>query len=501
LYPEDAGAGSFSTWKTQIMMNQTVSRWGSKFTSLALVVFAGIFASKADGTRWRDSSFQEKIWNERGCKVDQRGKWFRDAKFGAFIHFGPYSQLGGYWKGKGPFRPAEQIIGLGERKAVISPDEYRTEVAGRFNPTNFNARAWVSAIKSAGQKYVIVTTKHHDGFCMFNTSTTSNNIVDATSFARDVIKELADECRAQGIEFCPYYSIGDWCAAEVQNPRFKNYPDYMFSQLEELLTRYGDIKLLWFDNYWYVDNQWTNDEAHAKELYAFVRSLSPNTLVNDRCGAGVNSTDGDYATPENQLKGSRQSRYFEVVMTDTEDDNWGWVKGATNYRDPASLIRNLIDCTSKGGNFVLNTGITATGEIPPEHLAILAKIGPWMATNGEAIYGTEPASECVPQLTSGFEYHATKSGTNIYLLVIRWPESSVPASVTIKRTGFKGAELLDRSLSALDVSATEDDGAVTLSISKPDRIDPYATVIKLNFESEGSDLKRHADAGKNNESP
>jgi alpha-L-fucosidase len=191
---------------------------------------------------------RETLWQSRGCINDDRGRWFRAAKFGAFIHFGVYSQLGGYWHGTN-YDPAEQIIGLGGHHDVIPLAQYRAEAAGEFNPVNFNAHEWVQMIKAAGQKYVIVTTKHHDGFCMFDTATTSNNVVDATPFHRDVIKELAVECQKQGIVFCPYYSIGDWCADQVHAPPYTNYPDYMLAQLKELLSNYGDIKMLWFDNY------------------------------------------------------------------------------------------------------------------------------------------------------------------------------------------------------------------------------------------------------------
>src|ERR1022692_4091424 len=182
---------------------------------IAIATISGAGFSEAQDSSWQDPAWQASTWNARGCSNDNRGQWFRDAKFGAFIHFGLYSQLGGYWQGKGPYDAAEQIIGLGQRKVVIPADQYRKDVGGMFNPTNFNAHKWVSAIKQAGQKYLIVTTKHHDGFCMFRTATTSYNVVEATPFARDIIRELADECKKQGIEFCPYYSIGDWCAADV----------------------------------------------------------------------------------------------------------------------------------------------------------------------------------------------------------------------------------------------------------------------------------------------
>jgi alpha-L-fucosidase len=451
-----------------------------------VVAIAGTAAAKAADAKWQDPAWQQKVWDERGCNGDPRFKWFRDAKFGAFIHFGVYSQLGGYWHGQGPYDPAEQIIGLGARHRVIPLDQYLSEAAGEFNPTHFNPREWVQLIKDAGQKYVILTTKHHDGFCMFQTDTTSNNVVAATPFGRDVVKELADECKRQGIVFCPYYSIGDWCAADVQAKRFENYPDYMRAQLKELLSNYGDIKMLWFDNYWYLGDQWQNNEAHARELYAYVRSLSPNTLINDRCGRGATSTDGDYTTPENQLKGSQQARYFEVVMSDTADDNWGWVKGAANYRKPADLIRNLIDCTSKGGNFVLNVGPTATGEFPPEHRAILQAMGKWTATNGEAIYSTEPAPECEFGTAAGGDAYATKTQDHIYVEVIRWPEGEKPVIVTIHRNGFSGAELLDPSLPEVRIGATTTNGATVLSIPKPSKVDPDATVFKLSFVSTGT---------------
>jgi alpha-L-fucosidase len=451
-------------------------------TALLLASLAVLSAqARAQEASWTNAAWRDSIWESRGCSNDARGQWFRDAKFGAFIHFGLYSELGGYWHGQGPYDPAEQIMGLGQRKAVIPWDQYEKEVGGAFNPAKFNAQQWVSLIKKAGQKYVIVTAKHHDGFCMFRTATTSYNVVDSTPFARDVIKELADECKKQGIVFCVYYSIGDWAAANVMAPAYASYPDYMRAQLKELLGNYGDIKMLWFDNYWFADNQWRSDQAHATDLYAYIRSISPNTLVNDRVGRGNRSTDGDYATPENQLAGSRQSRYFEVVMTDTTDDNWGWVSTANNYRRPADLIRNLIDCASKGGNFVLNAGPTASGEFPPQHLAIIDALGKWTSTNGEAIYATVPAPECSVDATNNFQCYATRNATNIFLHVTRWPSPGGEGPVRIARTGLVKLEMLDTSLDKPDYTSAVEDNATVLKIKQPARTDPYATVLKLTF--------------------
>ncbi|HEY4415070.1 MAG TPA: alpha-L-fucosidase [Verrucomicrobiae bacterium] len=435
----------------------------------------------AENDSWTNQAVQEADWQARGCVNDERGQWFRAAKFGAFIHFGVYSELGGYWQGK-LYDPAEQILGLGDHHLAIPLPQYDA-VAAQFNPANFNAHEWVRMIKDAGQKYLIITTKHHDGFCMYPTKTTDHNIMSKTPFRRDVIRELADECEKQGIVFCVYYSIGDWCAADVMSRQYKTYPAYMRAQLKELLDNYHNIKMIWLDNYWYVDNQWTNDESHARELYAYIHSLNPNVLINDRCGRGASSTDGDYATPENQLAGSRQNRYFEVVMTDTADDNWGWVKGATNYRNPGDLIHNLIDSTSKGGNFVLNVGPTATGEFSTEHQAILKVMGKWLATNGEAIYGAVPAPECQPSSQNGAQYYATKQGKNIYLHVTSWPSDGNDLTLGIKRTDLVKIELLDHSLPTPPFSQQIIGNITQIKITRPAVIDPYATIIKLSFKN------------------
>jgi alpha-L-fucosidase len=425
---------------------------------------------------------RDALWESRGCVDDERGSWFRDAKFGAIIHFGVYSQLGGHYQGK-PYRPAEQIMGLGDRRAVIPPATYKSEVAANFNPTKFDAAEWVRLMKAAGQKYVILTTKHHDGFCMFKTATTPFNVIEATPFKRDIVREVADECRKQGLEFSVYFSIGDWSANEVMNPKFDSYKEYMHAQLKELLTNYGDIKLLWFDNWWYVDNQWKNDDEHAKDLYTFSRSINPGMLVNDRCGVGVKSDHGDYATPENQLKGSLQSRYFEVVMTNTADDHWGWVRGATNYRPAAELIRNLVDSVSKGGNFVLNVGPTDTGEFPPEHVATLETIGAWTTANAEAIYATIPAPEVRVAEVADATVYATQSKdrTSVYLHIVSWPADGSPVVVQIDRPDAASPALLDPTRGRTSFELTHTDTSTSVSIARPSKPDPAATVVKLRF--------------------
>jgi alpha-L-fucosidase len=451
-------------------------------TRRAATLVSSLLATLTLATSALAQPSSDALWNSRGCLDDTRGSWFRDAKFGAIIHFGVYSTLGGSYEGEA-YTPSEQIIGLGERRAMIPPADYRAKVAANFNPAKFDAAQWVSLMKKAGQKYVILTTKHHDGFCMWKTATTSFNVVDATPFKRDVVRELSDECRKQGLEFAVYYSIGDWCAQDVQNPGYASYRDYMLAQLRELLTNYGDLKLLWFDNWWYVNSQWTNDDAHAKDLYTFARSISPNILVNDRCGAGVKSTHGDYATPENQLKGSLQSRYFEVVMTNTDDEHWAWVRGARNYRSPSVLIRNLIDSTSKGGNFVLNVGPTDTGEFPPEHVAILEAMGRWTSTNAEALYATIPAPEAHTADIKDAVVYATQSKDtkNVYLHIVQWPAGDAPLTVTIDRGPLTRMALLDPAIDVTETSTDTTNASTTITIKRPKHPDPAATVFKLTF--------------------
>jgi alpha-L-fucosidase len=210
--------------------------------------------------------------------------------------------------------------------------------------------------------------------------------------------------------------------------------------------------------------------------------VKPSVLVNDRCGRGVSATDGDYATPENQLAGSQQNRYFEVVMTDTDDDNWGWSKGATNYRQPVDLIRNLIDSTSKGGNFVLNVGPTASGEFSAEHQAILKVMGKWLATNGEAIYATVPAPECKLKSADDAQFYTTKRGNDIFVHVVKWPENG-KLILTIERNDFAKAKLLDASLPKLKYAKNVSENSTEIMIEKPAQTDPYATVIKLSFKN------------------
>lgn len=320
-------------------------------------------------------------------------KWFRDAKFGMFIHWGLYSQAAGEWKGH-PTKGGEHFM-LYER---IPLKEY-ARIAEDFNPVDFNARKWVKAAKQAGMKYIVFTTKHHDGFAMFHSYCSDYNIVRRTPFARDPLKELADACHKEGIKLGLYYSLGrDWEDPDVPtnwpvkagrsntwdypDEDAKNLPAYLERkvkpQLKELLTNYGEIAMIWFDTPEMVTKQ------QSQELKEWILSLQPHCLINSRIGNGL----GDYAIIEQKLMDKINNRPWEACLT--MGQNWGYNRFDTLYKQPDVLVRNLVDIVSKGGNLLLNIGPDGKGCFPELTQPGLKAYQDWMKKNGEAIYGTTP---------------------------------------------------------------------------------------------------------------
>lgn len=320
-------------------------------------------------------------------------KWFRDAKFGMFIHWGLYSQTAGEWKGH-PTKGGEHFM-LYER---IPLKEY-ARIADDFNPVDFNARKWVKAAKQAGMKYIVITTKHHDGFAMFRSYCSDYNIVQRTPFARDPLKELAEACHKEGLKLGLYYSLGrDWEDPDVPtnwpvkagrsntwdypDEDAKNLPAYLERkvkpQLKELLTNYGEIAMLWFDTPEMVTKQ------QSRELRELILSLQPHCLINSRIGNGL----GDYAIVEQKLMDKINNRPWEACLT--MGQNWGYNRFDTLYKQPDLLVRNLVDVVSKGGNLLLNIGPDGKGNFPDLTQPGLKTYQDWMKKNGEAIYGTTP---------------------------------------------------------------------------------------------------------------
>jgi len=337
------------------------------------------------------------IAQETAAHRQQRMEWFNEARFGMFIHWGLYSVPAGEWQGKSTRGTGEWIM----ERAQIPVSEYE-KFAPQFNPVEFNAKEWVAMAKNAGMKYIVITAKHHDGFAMFR-SDLSDWGIKSTPFQRDPLKELADECHKAGITLCFYYSIMDWHSSDwperrawndvaTGTPDMDRYVTYMKGQLKELLTRYGPIGILWFDGEW--EKPWT--EERGVDLYNYVRSLQPNIIVNNRVGtarAGMSGMNkgkgvGDYGTPEQEIpaNGFGPGVYWESCMT--MNDTWGYRNDDQNWKSAQTLVRNLIDCASKGGNFLLNVGPTSEGVFPDASIERLKEIGDWMKVNSQAIYGT-----------------------------------------------------------------------------------------------------------------
>lgn len=420
---------------------------------------------------------------ETPAERDARMAWWRDARFGMFIHWGLYAIPAGEWQGK-------EIGGIGEwimNSADIPVAEYE-KLAPQFNPTAYNPEAWAKAAADAGIKYLVITSKHHDGFCLFDTDATDWDVVNATPYGKDLLKPLAEACRANGIKFCVYYSIMDWHhqaqgrGPENYNPttinegRREEYKNYMKQHLAELLKSV-DPEVLWFDGEW---PDWWREED-GREIYAYLLEQKPSLIVNNRIGKGRDgmaglSKDGqytgDFGTPEQEIPAQGLPGVdWESCMT--MNDTWGFKKNDHNWKSPETLIRNLVDIASKGGNYLLNVGPTAEGRIPDESLKRLATIGKWMDTNGESIYGTT-ASPFEKLPWGRATQRAVGAEGDIYLHVFDWPADG-KLQVPAVKGSVTSAKLLAGGES-LKFAQSADGLTIELPSTAPDAID---SVIKL----------------------
>jgi alpha-L-fucosidase len=357
-------------------------------------------------------AIQVQIFAQKTITQDERMHWWREARFGMFIHWGLYAIPAGEWKGKEYDHIGEWIM----NDAKIPAAEYR-QLAAKFNPVKFDARAFVATAKNAGMKYIAITSKHHDGFAMFKSNASKYNIVDATPYGKDIIKALAEECHKQGIQMCFYYSQSrDWNEPDglgnewdfPQDGNFQKYLDEKVKpQLTELLTQYGPIGMIWFDT------PMTISKDQAQQLKDLVRKIQPATIISGRLGGGVETdymSTGDNVIPATVVPGD-----WEVPAT--LNNTWGFKKNDHEWKSPEALTRLLFDIAAKGGNYLLNVGPTAEGIIPQESVDILAKVGDWMKINSECIYGTQ-ASPFKIEFKWG---NITQKSGKLYLGIFNWP--------------------------------------------------------------------------------
>jgi alpha-L-fucosidase len=412
--------------------------------------------------------------DETPFQRDARMKWWRDARFGMFMHWGVYSVPAGTYDGK-------QIDGIGEwimHNGKIPVARYR-QYATQFNPVQFDANQWVSLAKEAGMKYIVITAKHHDGFAMFNSKASDWNIIKATPFGRDPLKELAAACRKQGLRLGFYYSQAqDWNNAggaaigghwdKAQDGSMDDYlRNVAAPQLKELLTHYGKISILWFDT-----PQDMNRER-AEMLLPALR-LQPGIIYNNRLGGGFK---GDTETPEQHVPATGfPGRDWETCMT--MNDTWGYKSYDDHWKSVETLIHNLVDIASKGGNYLLNVGPTSEGLIPGPSVERLEDIGRWMKINGVAIYGTKaspfkslPWGRCTQK--------ATADGATLFLHVFDWPKDGRLLVPGLKNKVAKSYLLAAKG----PIAVTTKSGPEGVTISVPALApNPVSSTVVLQIE-------------------
>jgi len=328
----------------------------------------------------------------------RRMKWWHEAKFGMFIHWGLYSVLGRH----------EWVM----ENEGIPVREYE-RLAQRFVPRPHAARDWARLARRAGQKYMVMTTKHHEGFCLFGSKLTSY-CAPQQACGRDLVKEYVEAARGEGLRVGFYHSLMDWhhpdgarCATDEAARR--RFVDYVHGQIRELLTGYGKIDILWYDVAWPLDAAgWESEKMNQ-----MVFGIQPDIIVNNR-----NRLAGDFSTPEQRIEADKAGRAWEACMT--MNNSWGYQVTDDDWKTPKTVVRNLITCARDGGNYLLNIGPRGDGSIPEESVRILETVGKWMERNGPAIYGTEP---CRPRRSNYASF--TRQGNTLYVNVHFWPGDTV----------------------------------------------------------------------------
>jgi alpha-L-fucosidase len=446
-----------------------------KKTFIGAVLAATVVAGAVRAAEPAAKDFTKESPQERAARM----AWFNEARFGMFIHWGLYAVPAGEWNGK-------PVDGIGEwimNRAKIPLAEYRPLVQ-QFNPSKYDPAEWARIAKGAGMRYVVITSKHHDGFCLWDSKETTYDAA-STPHGKDLLRPLADAVRAEGLTMCFYHSIMDWQhpnyeplaswdkAREGHQPDMNAYVKYLKAQLRELVQDYGPVGIMWFDGEW--EASWTHERG--VDLYNYVRGLQPSILVNNRVDkgrkgmVGMNSEGdfaGDYGTPEQEIppRGFPEGVYWESCMT--MNDTWGYKKNDSKWKSSQDLIRKLADIASKGGNYLLNVGPKADGTFPPEIVERLAAMGEWMKVNGESIYGTSATP------FQRLPFRCTKRPGVLYVHVFDRPADGLVALPGLKNA-VKSARLLAGG-ATLAVAAKNGVTTIALPATLPDANDTVVAV-------------------------
>jgi len=434
---------------------------------------------------------------QTGTNTD-RMEWWREARFGMFIHWGVYAVPAGTYKGQKINRIGEWIMNRGK----IPVAEYQA-FAQQFNPVKYDPDAWVKMAKDAGMKYIVITAKHHDGFALFKSNASKWNMADATPYGKDLLKPLAEACRKNGIKLGFYYSQaqdwnnpggaasrkvtsegwanpdsttidaytqaheGHWDPAQTTKTMGQYIDEVAVPQIKELLTGYGDVAVLWWDT------PTGMTDAYAEKINALLK-LQPNIITNDRLKRP--NFPGDYKTPEQRIPNLNEldGKDWETCMTMNE--TWGYKSYADKWKSTETLIRNLVDIASKGGNYLLNVGPKADGTFPQESVDLLKGMGKWMKINGEAIYNTKASpfglfawGRCTKKELAG--------NSILYFSVFDWPADGKLTIPGLKNEIISAKLLAGNTVLKTAVTAE----GVTINIPEKSS-DPIATVIKVEVK-------------------